>query len=134
MNKVMLIGNLTRDPELRTTVTGKTMCDFTIAVNRNFSPNGEKKADFFRCLAWGELGKACGKYLYKGGKVGVTGRLEPYTYTKQDGGTGMNLNVQCDEVEFLTRKPAAQQGGQEEPPHGGNADGFTDVSADDIPF
>lgn len=133
MNKVMLIGNLTKDPEVRTTVTGKTVCDFTLAVGRNYSPNGEKKTDFFRCLAWGEMGKACGKYLYKGAKAGVTGRLEPYTYTRNDGGQGMNLNVQCDEVEFLTRKQDREQPPEQEQPHGGT-EAFTDVSADDIPF
>lgn len=79
MNKIILIGNLTRDPELRTTPNGYTVCDFTIAMNRRRSGQQQAgqqgDADFFRITAWRQLGENCAKYLSKGRKVFVTGPL-----------------------------------------------------------
>ena len=76
MNKIILIGNLTRDPELRSTAGGTTVCTFTIAVNRRFAPQGgEREADFFRINAWRQLGETCSRFLSKGRKVCVSGQL-----------------------------------------------------------
>ena len=77
MNKAILIGNLTRDPEVRTTGSGTTVCTFTIAVNRRFQNQaGERVSDFFNIVAWRQLGELCGKYLSKGRKVSVIGEIQ----------------------------------------------------------
>ena len=138
MNKITLIGNLTHDPEVRSTPNGVTVCSFTIAVNRRFAnAGGERPTDFFRINAWRQLGETCARYLSKGRKVAVIGELQARTYEAKDGTTRMSLDVQADEVEFLTPR---QQGESEAPsaPRGGdNAQdmaGFTDIQSDDIPF
>jgi single-strand DNA-binding protein len=111
MNKVVLIGNLTRDPELSQTSNGVPMCRFSIAVNRNFkNSSGEREADFFNIIAWRELGELCGRYLRKGLKVGVVGSLQTRTY-EQDGIKKYATDVVADEVEFLTPKDYAPSGG-----------------------
>ena len=111
MNKVFLIGNLTRDPELRTTQTGVSVCSFTIAVNRRRASNaeaGQPEADFFRVTAWRQLGEICSKYLAKGRKVSVVGTVSASAYTGNDGQPRASLEVQADDVEFLT--PRGEQG------------------------
>ena len=105
MNKIVLIGNLTHDPDTRSTPNGVTVCSFTIAVNRRFaSQGGEKQTDFFRINAWRQLGDVCSRYLAKGRKVAVIGELQARTYEAKDGTTRMSLDVSADEVEFLTPK------------------------------
>ena len=77
MNKITLIGNLTHDPEVRSTPSGVTICTFTIAVNRRFAnQSGERQTDFFRINAWRQLGDTCARYLQKGRKVAVVGELQ----------------------------------------------------------
>lgn len=128
MNKITLIGNLTHDPETRSTQSGVTVCSFTIAVNRKFGDKGgEKVTDFFRINAWRQLGDNCAKYLAKGRKVAVIGELQARTYEAKDGTTRMSLDVQADEVEFLSPK-------QKEDGESAQDAGFTDVPNDDIPF
>ena len=106
MNKIILIGNLTNEPETRSVKNGATVCTFTIAVNRRFSDsNGEKQTDFFRINAWRQLGEVCAKYLAKGRKVAVIGELQARIYEGKNG-SRMSLDVSADEVEFLT--PANQ--------------------------
>lgn len=144
MNKITLIGNLTHDPELRSTNSGVTVCTFTIAVNRRFAQQGgEKLTDFFRINAWRQLGETCAKYLAKGRKVAVVGELQARTYEAKDGTTRMSLDVSADEVEFLSprqqddggayqgqRTSGAQQGARND----ADLAGFTDIQSDDIPF
>ena len=110
MNKIVLIGNLTKDPETRTIPSGATVCSFTIAVNRRFSDsNGEKVTDFFKINAWRQLGEVCSRYLAKGRKVAVIGELQARQYDGKNG-TQMSLDVAADEVEFLTpREDTAKQ-------------------------
>lgn len=138
MNKIMLIGNLTRDPELRSTASGVTVCSFTIAVNRRFAQQGgERQTDFFRINAWRQLGETCARYLSKGRKVAVIGELQARTYQSNDGTTRMSLDVSADEVEFLS--PRQQEEGGGVPAQRQNAAppdlaGFTDIQSDDIPF
>jgi len=128
MNKITLIGNLTHDPEVRSTQSGITVCSFTIAVNRRFADSSrDRKTDYFRINAWRQLGESCGRYLAKGRKVAVAGELQARLYDAKDGSTRMSLDVQADEVEFLTPRQTAQE---DEP----GTEGFTDVSTDDIPF
>lgn len=106
MNKLFIIGNLTRDPELRSTRDGIAVCSFTVAVNRRqkSAEAGKPDADFFRVTAWRALGESCGKYLQKGRKVGVTGSVSVNTYTAQDGSFRASMEVVADDVEFLSPK------------------------------
>ena len=140
MNKITLIGNLTHDPETRTTPNGVTVCTFTIAVNRKFaSQGGERQTDFFRINAWRQLGDTCSRYLAKGRKVAVVGELQARMYEAKDGTSRMSLDVSADEVEFLsprTNEDGAGSGYSAPRPQAGAQDmsGFTDINTDDLPF
>lgn len=127
MNKTFLIGNLTKDVDLRTTQSGKTVASFTIAVNRRFKDKeGEKQTDFFSIIAWGQLGEMCGRYLAKGRKVAVVGELQTRSYEK-DGAKRYITEIIADEVEFLSPREAPQESAQEA------QGGFVDVDCD-LPF
>ena len=102
MNKLFIIGNLTRDPELRQNKDGVPVCTFTVAVNRKRSQGVVEQTDFFRVTAWRGLAENCAKYLQKGRKVGVTGTVGISTYTGKDGMQHADLTVSADDVEFLT--------------------------------
>lgn len=139
MNKITLIGNLTHDPEVRSTPNGVTVCTFTIAVNRRFAQQGgEKATDYFRINAWRQLGENCARYLAKGRKVAVAGELQARTYEGKDGATRMSLDVSADEVEFLTPRSQDEGSGYSAPRQNNAAPqdlaGFTDIQSDDIPF
>lgn len=101
MNKLTIIGNLTADPEVRSTTTGKTVCNFTVAVNRRRKVDGQPEADFFRVSVWNQLGEICGKYLAKGRKVSVIGSVSLRTW-ESNGKHGASLEVLADDVEFLS--------------------------------
>ena len=132
MNKITLIGNLTHDPEVRSTPNGVTVTSFTIAVDRKFKDqSGEKSTDFFRINAWRSLGETCARWLSKGKKVAVVGELQARTYDAKGGTTRMSLDVQADEVEFLSPKQDAHDAPKEEV---ADMQGFTDITSDDIPF
>ena len=134
MNKIVLIGNLTADPDVRSTPGGVTVCSFTIAVNRRFpGPDGQKQTDFFRIQAWRQLGDVCGKYLTKSKKVAVIGELQARLYTAKDGTNRMSLDVSADEVEFLSPKDEAKpEPKRTAKPADPNT--FDDITSDDIPF
>ena len=139
MNEITLIGNLTHDPEVRSTPNGVTVCTFTIAVNRRFAQQGgEKATDYFRINAWRQLGENCARYLAKGRKVAVVGELQARTYEGKDGATRMSLDVSADEVEFLTPRSQDEGSGYSAPRQNNAAPqdlaGFTDIQSDDIPF
>ena len=86
MNKAILIGRLTRDPELRTTPTGRNVCQFSIAVNRNFTnANGEREADFINCVVWDKQAENLAKYQHKGNQIAVEGRIQTRNYDDKDG-------------------------------------------------
>ena len=104
MNKLTIIGNLTGEPEIRTTTTGKTVCGFTVAVNRRKKIEVQPEADFFRVSAWDALGENCGKYLAKGRKVAVVGAVSVRTYDTQNGEHRASMEVQAQEVEFLSSR------------------------------
>lgn len=128
MNKLTIIGNLTRDPETRVTQPGASVCSFTVAVNRR---GQDDKTDYFRVSAWNKTGETCQKYLSKGRKVAVTGPVSVSTYTGQDGKTYANLEVMAKDVEFLT--PKAEQQAAPAPAAPAN-DGYQEVTDDDCPF
>ena len=103
MNKLTIIGNLTRMPALRTTTSGVNVCSFTVAVNRKNKQEGQPEADFFRVTAWRGLADICSKYLSKGKKVAVVGSVSLHTY-QSNGETKASLEVNADDVEFLSAK------------------------------
>lgn len=127
MNKLTIIGNLTRDPETRVTQSGSSVCSFTVAVNRR---GQDDKTDYFRVSAWNKTGETCQKYLAKGRKVAVTGPVSVSTYTWQDGKTYANLEVMAQDVEFLT--PKAEQAAPAPAAPANN--GYQEVTDDDCPF
>lgn len=130
MNSLTIIGNLTRDPELRSTPSGIAVCTFTVAVNRRQSPEaGAREADFFRVTTWRQLAENCNRYLAKGRKVAVIGSVSAQTYQANDGTTRVSLEVNANEVEFLT--PREQQ--TDRPPI--QDQGFVKIEDDDdLPF
>ena len=139
MNKLTIIGNLTRDPELRTTSTGLNFCSFTVAVNRRRSANSNQpEADFFRVTAWRQLGEICQRYLAKGRKVAVVGSVSVSTYTGNDGTTRATLEVTADDVEFLSSRNDDAAGGYAPAAPVQAAPvmekGFQEVDDEDLPF
>lgn len=104
MNCLNIVGNLTRDPETKTLDSGKTVCSFTVAVNRRRKVEGQPEADFFRVSAWGQMGEVCQKFLSKGRKVAITGSVSARGYQAQDGTARASLEVLAGNVEFLTPK------------------------------
>ena len=128
MNKLTLIGNLTKDPETRTTPNGNTVCSFTVAVNRK--KVSEPQTDFFRVNAWGKLGELCARFLGKGRKVAVVGELQARTYDNKDGKTMLSLDVVADEVEFLT--PAENTETKPAKKSKENSDGYNKTVEDEL--
>ncbi len=114
MNKVILVGNLTRDPELSETPSGISVCRFAIAVSRDYANSeGERETDFFNITVWRGRAENCGKYLKKGNKVAIVGSLQNRSYEDKDGIKRYVTDVIANEVEFLT--PRTSQGdGMEE--------------------
>ena len=104
MNKVYLIGNLTRDPELSETPNGISLCRFAIAVNRNYSSDGERQTDFFNITVWRTQAENCGRYLRKGSKVAIVGSLQNRAYEDKDGNKRTVTDIVASEVEFLSSK------------------------------
>ena len=114
MNKVILIGNLTRDPELSETPSGVAVCRFSIAVSRDYAgPDGNRETDFFNITVWRGRAEVCGKYLKKGNKVAVVGSLQNRSYDDKDGNKRYVTDIVASEVEFLT--PKGVQGEDDEP-------------------
>lgn len=135
MNKLMIIGNLTRDPETTTVNTANgpvTVCRFTVAVNRR---GQQDNADYFRVSAWRGLGTTCAKYLQKGRKVYVSGAASVSSYTGQDGSARASLELNADEVEFLSRVEARGEAYDSDYVPPAPADGgFAQVDPDDLPY
>ena len=109
MNHVTLIGNLTKDPELRQTGAGHSVCTFTLAVQRKLPKDAERQADFLPVVCWRKLGEVCAKHLQKGSKVAVTGKMQSRSYEAGDGGKRTATEVIADEVEFLDRVKAQEE-------------------------
>ena len=127
MNKIFIIGSLVRDPETRTTASGKTVCSFVVAVNRR--GDRQQEADYFRVAAWQTLGELCQKYLSKGRKVCVIGSISAHAYMSQNNEAKAQMDVMASEVEFLTPKGDA---GTAAP--ASTQDDFTPVDDADLPF
>ena len=150
MNKVYLIGNLTRDPEMRSTQAGINVCNFSIAVNRRKRADGQQETDFFNIVAWRQLAELCSRYLAKGRKVAVFGSIQTRSYEAQDGSKRTAFVIVADEVEFLSSpqsagasagdyhaapSPAPAAAPRAQAPAFAPADaGFTQVDDDELPF
>lgn len=155
LNKVVLIGNLTRDPELRYTPSGSAVCTFSLATNRQWTTDsGEKKedAEFHRVVAWNKLAEICGQYLTKGRKVYVEGRLQTRKWAGQDGVERQTTEVIISDMiildgqggsskeydipdEALGDVPVFDEGGQQAAPKKAESKPKTEeVADDDIPF
>jgi len=135
MNSLTIIGNLVRDPESRTTNDNKTVCNFTVAVNRRQrDKDGNTVADFFRVSAWGKTGEVCQKFLTKGRKVGVTGSVSVHAFSGQDGTPKASLEVYANDVEFLSSGNGNEQQNAHAPaadPSGGTV---VDIDSESLPF
>ena len=107
MNKVILIGNLTKDPEISTTTTGVSVCRFTLAISRKYAnADGERETDFINIVVWRTLADNCHKFLKKGSKVGVVGNIQSRSYDATDGSKRYVTEVIAEEVEFISTKPS----------------------------
>ena len=105
MNKVILIGRLTKDPELKKTNSGLSYVQFNLAVNRNYtSKSGEKQADFINCVAWRTQADNLVKYIKKGGLIGIEGEIQTRTYDDKNGTKKYITEVLCNSIEFLESK------------------------------
>ena len=115
MNKVILVGNLTRDPELTENSGGVAVCIFSIAVTRDYAnSDGNRETDFFNITVWRGRAENCGKYLKKGNKVAVVGSLQNRSYEDKDGIKRNVTDVIANEVEFLTPKSMQNESGDTE--------------------
>lgn len=153
INRVVLVGRLTKDPELRYTPSGVAVCRFTLAVNRTFSnTQGEKEADFVSCIVWRKPAENVANYVKKGHLTGVEGRIQTGSYEGQDGKRVYTTEVVADSVQFL--EPRGSGGNQQNNNSGGsqghtqneqnytrvdedpfsNNNGHIEVSDDDLPF
>lgn len=102
MNKVQLVGRLTKDVELKTTSNQKNFCNFTIAVDRRFKDaNGQRQADFINCVAWKQTAEFITKYFHKGSRIGVAGSIQTRSYEDQNGQKVFVTEVMVEEAEFV---------------------------------
>ncbi len=128
MNRVVLVGRLTRDPELRTSGSGNSFAFFTIAVNRQFtSSTGEREADFINCVVYNKQAENLNRYIRKGGLIGVDGRIQTRNYTAPDGTRRFVTEVICDSIQFLEPKSAGQNS------NAGSGSEYFDYSPYDMP-
>ena len=147
MNKVILMGRLTRDPEMRQTTSGLSVCSFSIAVNRRFAKEGQQDADFINCTAWRQQAEFICKYFRKGSMIALVGSLQSRSWENQEGKRQYSTEVVVDEVYFTGSRQETQTGASGEgfapsaPPQNtgmGDIDsmGFQtiDGSEDDLPF
>lgn len=146
LNQVFLLGNLTRDPEVRQTPNGQTVCNFGIALNRSFKRGDtwEEATDFVNCVAWGQLGERVAQYLTKGRRVLVQGSLRSSSW-EQDGQKRSKLEVWANDVTFLDGRGGGDDGGSSAPTTKPTSKKATDdvviedigdepINLDDIPF
>lgn len=131
MNNLLIIGNLTRDPEIRAATNGETVATFTVAVNRRTNKD-HPVADYFRVSAWRQLGDLCGKYLSKGKKVAVRGTVRASAYLGQDGAAKAALEVTAEQVEFLS--PRSEGGAEPQPQPRDEETGFAVADTEELPF
>ncbi len=128
MNKIIIIGNVTNQPELKGTQSGNKVCSFGVAVNER--RGGEDNTIFFRVSAWNKLGETCMTYLQKGKKVMVMGSVSGRGYTKSDGSVGVSLDINAQDIEFLSPR----EDGYERQERAAIQSEMTAVETDELPF
>lgn len=139
LNRVMLVGRLVKDPELRHTPSGTSVANFSIANNKSYTKEGEKTehVSYFECIAWGKLGEIIAQYCKKGKRVGIDGRLQQRSWQDGDGNTRYKVEVVAENFQFLDNVEQSQgtqqtQGTKQTPiPGFDQTSPFTD---DDVPF
>lgn len=130
INRVVLVGRMTRDPDLRRTPQGDAVTTFTLAVNRNFtSKDGQQQADFINCIVWRKLAENVEKYCSKGSLVGVEGRIQTRSYENNQGQRIYVTEIVCDSVQFLETKKAESDNQNYD-----NVQHSFDIQDDDIAF
>lgn len=138
LNKVFLVGNLTRDPELRHTAQGTSVASFSIAVNRSFKGSDgdfKKEVQFFNIVVWGKQGENCQKYLSKGRSVLVEGRLQNRSYETQDGQKRTVTEIVADNVQFLSGRSDTQEESSDSFAGDFGSSSYADANDDDqVPF
>lgn len=137
MNKVMIMGNIVRDPEMRTTQNQTPVCTFAVAVERRFKDsNGNRAADFINCVAWRQSAEFVQKYFHKGSRIVVIGSIQTRTYDDKEGNRRTATEIVVEEIHFGEKKQSS--GGHEQAPPPSDADaGFYPGSADEdtsLPF
>ena len=133
-SKAIITGNLTRDPELRTTTGGSNVCAFSVAVNRTYrGSDGENKEEvsYIDCVAWGKLGEVIAQYAKKGSGVLVSGRLSQRSYESKDGVKRSRTEIVAEDFNFIGMSPAARENGGYN--SSSTSSTSTDNSMDDIP-
>ena len=135
MNKVILVGNLTKDPELATTNSGVSVCRFTLAVGRRYqNADGERETDFINVVVWRGQADNCHKYLKKGSKCGIVGTLQTRSYDAQDGSKRYITEVVADEVEFLATRNSGEGAEYKETAKKADVATLEPVDDDSLPF
>ena len=148
MNKVILVGRLTKDPELRATSSGVPVCSFTVACDRRFVKAGEeRKADFINCIAWRQTGESIAKFFTKGNRIALEGSIQTRNWQDNEGKTRYATEVVVDQWEFAQSKsegaggafssPATSSGlypVESDAPSVGDIDGFMPIEEDELPF
>lgn len=131
LNRVVLVGRMVRDPELRRTGNGTAVTSFTIAMNRNFAnQNGERQADFIPCVVWNKAAENTARYCSKGSLVGVEGRLQSRSYQDNNGNNRTVIEVVCDSVQFLETKSQASNRQVSQPTQQTQQNNFNDAFYD----
>lgn len=133
MNKILLIGRLVRDPELRYTQSGIAVANFNLAVNRRFAKEGEQQADFIQCVVWNKVAENVAKYLSKGSQVALEGRIQTSSYDDKDGVKRYRTEVVAENVEFLNTKKKEETSEAMEAAEDVFQGEFTDMD-EEIPF
>lgn len=141
MNRVVIVGRLTRDPDLRYTSNGVAVANFNVAVNRPFkNQNGEQEADFIQCVTWRKQAENLANYMKKGSQIGVDGRVQTRSYDAQDGKKVFVTEILAESIQFLESKSTsnnssnAQQPKQEQPQSFEQAGESINIGSDDLPF
>lgn len=132
MNKIMLLGRLTKDPEVRYTQSGACAAQFTLAVDRPYTKDGSREADFIPCVTWGKTSETIGNYVHKGQRLLVEGRLQIRSYDAKDGSKRWVTEVIVNHAEFIERKE--QQAVQQPAPQSMESFGQMVPFDEEIPF
>lgn len=137
MNSVQLIGRLTRDPDVRYADSGSTIARFSLAVDRRFKQEGGETADFINCIAFGKTAEFIEKYIFKGTKIALNGRIQTGNYTNKDGVKVYTTDVVVENVEFAESKNSNMGNSNPTPAFTGAGDGFMNIPDgidEELPF